>query len=84
MSLLTLLTISKSNTALNTSSRLSTFDIPPYLDNHYIMFPQVLYLQAFLLVWMFTKVLKAVFFGALRAAEVEVRAHSLTFIYSEI
>ena len=32
----------------------------------------VIYLQAFVMVWFFCKFLKAIFFGTLRAAEVEV------------
>lgn len=34
----------------------------------------VIYLQAFVMVWFLCKVLKNLFFGTLRAAEVEVRA----------
>ena len=33
----------------------------------------VIYLQAFMMLWFLCKFLKAVFFGSLRAAEVEVR-----------
>ena len=36
------------------------------------VFPQVLYIQAFLIVWQFVKFCKFLFFGALRAIEVEV------------
>ncbi len=32
-----------------------------------------MYLQAFLLVWVTTNLLKRIFFGTLRAAEIEVR-----------
>lgn len=39
--------------------------------------PQVLYLQAAALVWVATTLLKKVFFGTLRAAEVEVQHMSV-------
>lgn len=43
----------------------------------------VLYLQLFVMVWFFCKFLKVIFFGTLRAAEVEVREmRNLAFLAS--
>ena len=46
------------------------------------LFPQVLYLQAFLLVWLLATLAKKIFFGSLRAAEIEVRLRLALVKYS--
>jgi len=43
-----------------------------YINLTYNLFLQVLYAQAFVLVFLFGKALRKIFFGQLRAAEVEV------------
>jgi len=40
---------------------------------------QVLYIQAFVLVFLLGKFMRKVFFGQLRAAEMEVRFHCIYF-----
>ena len=40
------------------------------------MHHQVLYLQAFIFVWLACKFVKKLFFGALRASEIEVHTHT--------